>query len=859
MDPARWRRIRELLETVGDLPAGDREAALARACPGDPALADEVRSLLAQHTGVGDRAEAIVAGAALELAQSDAAGDAGQRVGPYRLVREIGRGGMGAVYLAERVDGQFDQQVALKRVTPGLRSETFLRRFRAERQILARLQHPQIARLLDGGVDDTGQPYFAMEYVDGIPIDRYAAEHDLSIDDRLALVQEACRAVTYAHANLVVHRDLKPAHILVTPDGHVRLIDFGIAAVVSEDEPGGALTQFGLRALTPDYASPEQVRGEPVGTASDVYSLGVILYQLLTDVRPYSVDSRTPAEVERIVCDTEPPRPSTLGDRVERIDADLDVICLKALQKDPARRYLSVEALHEDIRRHRAGLPVLARPDSVGYRLGKFMSRHRAGVAMTAATALVVLSLTAFYTVRLARERDRAQVEAARAAQVAGFLEGLFEVSDPSESRGRTITARELLDEGAARIEDELAEQPAVRASMMRLMGSVYGKLGLFDTARPLLERAVEESRRIHGPEHEETAESEMVLASIRQDMSDLDGAERLFRHALEVRQRVYGRVHPAVSDSLEQLGYFLETKGDADGAEELARQVLEIDRALYAPGDPRLAESLANLAGLLRRLQKFDAAEPALREALAALRAAYGDKDLEVASTARNLASLLRDRGEHEEAEELFLEVIATRREILGPEHPELGVALNSYANLLSQRGDDARAVDIYREFLGILERTHDNQPHPDIAAVYSNLAISLRSLGRLDEAETAYRTSLTMADEVLPPGHPNRAFARDGLASVYMDRGQFAEAERLLRNALGIRRAALPAGHRYIGDTLVDLGTCLTAVERYDEAERLLREAHELYLAAVGPDDHRTKRAEARLVELEAARAGG
>jgi serine/threonine-protein kinase len=852
MDQARWGRIRALYEAVCDRPPAERDAALREACGDDTSLYDDVRALFELDAGEPLSVERVVGEAVSGLVDAPAE-DA--RVGPYRIVREIGQGGMGAVYLADRVDGQFEQQVALKRIRPGLNTDQFLRRFQAERQILARLQHPHIARLLDGGVDSDGRPYFAMEYVAGAPIDRFCETHGLSVDERLKLFLDVCRAVTYAHGNLVIHRDLKPAHVLVTEDRHVRLLDFGIAKVLSDEEAGPGLTQVGIRALTPEYASPEQVRSEPVGTATDVYSLGVILYELLTGQRPYEITGRSPVEVERVVCGSEPEKPSTASGPRRRLSGDLDVICLKALQKDPVRRYASVEALSEDIRRHLAGLPVLARPDSVRYRLGKFVTRHRAGVAMTAGGLLVLAALTGYHVVRLSNERDRARLEAAKAEQVATFLRELFEVSDPSESKGQAVTARELLDAGAARIERDLAGQPDVRATMMRVIGDVYGALGLSAEARPLLERAAAEHRRLHGDEHAEVAESETALGVVLQNLGDVAGAEALYRRALETRLRLYGEPHAKVSESLADLAFLLETRGDAAGAVQMARQVLAMERALFPPDDPRVTKATAELAGMLRRTGRLEEAEPLLRAALAAQRRHYGSEDLTVASTARNLASLLRDRGALDEAEVLYREAIATRRKILGDVHPDVAVALNSHAMLLDRKGDLSGAAASYREAIRVSEQVHRGQPHPDMAAMYSNLAATLRGAGQLVEAAATYTLAIAMVDRVLAPAHPNRAFARLGLAGVYLDQKRYAAAEPLIRDALALRRAGLEPGHRYTGDALVELGACLSGLRRFAEAERVLLEAEQLFLKAAGPDDARTTRARQRLEALHQA----
>ncbi|HMB90944.1 MAG TPA: serine/threonine-protein kinase, partial [Rhodothermales bacterium] len=420
MDAHRWSRVNELFDAAYEVVPEERKAYLEKAVAGDEALFREVWSLLHedQHT------HSLLDGVALDaITVLDDTSHEGRRIGPYQIEREIGHGGMGRVFLAHRADGEFEQQVALKLIKRGMDSEAVLHRFRSERQILARLQHPHIARLLDGGLTDEGQPYFAMEYVEGQPIDVFCDAHHLTIDERLALFQDVCRAVLYAHAQLVVHRDLKPSNILVMEDAsgrpQVKLLDFGIAKMLAEDEEG--LTQTGVAVMTPEYASPEQVRGEAVSTATDIYSLGVVLYELLAGHRPYDIASRNSVEMAQVVLSTEPERPSTAvkrptgdttaeaisrarGTVVERLRrrlaGDLDVICLKALRKEVERRYQSVEALAEDLRRHLSGLPVEARADTATYRVRKFVERHRAGVFTTAGMLLLVSALVGFYTVQ---------------------------------------------------------------------------------------------------------------------------------------------------------------------------------------------------------------------------------------------------------------------------------------------------------------------------------------------------------------------------------------------------------------------------------------------------------------------------
>ena len=867
MDQDRWKRVSRIFDVAHALGDAEREAFVREACAGDEAMLAEVLGLLDADEGALSRLEGSLASVAADVSRWE-----GRRIGPYRVVRETGSGGMGRVFVAERADGEFEQVVALKVVRSGLASDLLLERFRQERQILARLQHPNIARLLDGGVTEEGDPFFALEYVEGESIDAYCDRNRLSIEARLRLFQDVCRAVAYAHQNLIVHRDLKPDNILATADGQVRLLDFGIAKVLAEGADSGTGTV--LLAMTPTYASPEQVRGEPVGTTTDVYSLGVILYELLTGEPPYVVQGRSPTEVERVVCGVEPERPSTRvgraaataldrageigsargidADRLRRrLAGDLDVICLKALRKEPEHRYRSVEALLEDVSRHLDGLPVVARPATLGYRLGKGVRRHRWAVGAAAAVVITTSSLVAFYTARLADERDRAQVEAVRAGAVADFLQSLFEVSDPSESLGETITARELLDDGAARIEKGLADQPAVQATMLRVVGEVYISLGLSDRARPLLERALALATEVHGDTHEEVAAAQLALAQAVQYGGDIAAAGPIFREALATYRRVYGDEDPTFAEAAELYGYWLESDGQYEAAEAQYREALAHLRRTVPPGDERLVSAAASLGNLLRQIDRLEESEALLREALAGETALYGERHPTTLSTARELAALLRDQRRYAASDSLYRRVLEIRREILGPRHPEVANTLNSYAILLDRMGEEERSLEAQREFLSILDEIHD-EPHPDVAAAHSNLALSLHDAGALDEAVEHFRRSLEVQDVVLRRDHPNRAFPLSGLAAVYREQGRPDEAEPLLREALALRRAALDSGHRYIGESLSDLGAVLTDQGRHAEAESLLLEAYRILVAAEGTDATRTRTASRRLAVL-------
>ena len=794
--------MRTLFDAACALPADARDAYLARECADDPSLHEEVAGLIGADERAAERLGHAVRDAASSAAHAaaNAAPAEGQRIGPWRIVRELGHGGMGAVYLAERVDGAFTQQVALKLIRRGMDSEQILQRFEGERQILASLNHPQIARLVDGGLTTDGAPWFAMELVEGDPIDRYCTAHSLPVNDRLRLFAEVCRAVSFAHSRLVVHRDLKPDNIFITQRGEVRLLDFGIAKVLADQGDGTALTRTAMRVMTPGYASPEQVRGEQVGTATDVYSLGVVLYELLTGTRPHDLEGKTLAEVERIVSETAPMRPSTrvshTGRLSKQLRGDLDVICLKALRQEPERRYASVEALHQDIIRHLDGRPVLARPDTVRYRLRKFVGRNRASVSAGVAALLLVVSLTSFYLAKLAEERDMARTEAAKAEAVAEFLQGIFEVSDPSVSRGTSVTARELLDRGAERIERELADEPEVQARLMRVIGEVYASVGLPNEALPLLEGALARHRSLYGDRHEETASSALALAMRKQDVGDLAGAEPLHREALATRRALFTEPHEQISEALRHLSFLEETQGNRAKAEGLLREALAQDRALFPPEHERVVSSVVRLGGLLRRTGQFDEAEPLLREGLAVQQRIYGDTHPRVTSSMRNLASLRRDQGDLVEAESLYLQTIALRRALYGDHHPDVANALNSYALLLGERNEHERAIVIYREIIEIHDTSYEG-PHPSQAASYNNLAEALMQLGQAQEAATYYRRAIRVQDAVLPPRHANRALPQIGLGRALTRLGQRAEAARAFERALEIRRVIYAADH--------------------------------------------------------------
>ncbi|MEM6647128.1 MAG: serine/threonine-protein kinase, partial [Bacteroidota bacterium] len=717
-------RVDALFAQALDQPADQRSAFLQDAVP-DTVIRDEVLQLLGAvpdvHPALDGSAQTLIGTLSDELAAFPVGLDAmiGQRLGPYRLVRELGHGGMGTVFLAERDDEQFAQQVAVKIVRTGLLTPDVVQRFRQERQILARLQHEHIARLYDGGVTEQGVPYLVMEYVEGTPITQYADDQRLTTRQRLALFQKVCGAVQYAHQNLVVHRDLKPSNILVTPDGTVKLLDFGIAKLVEDDEALGltaAVTRTGLRLMTPEYAAPEQIKGEAVTTTSDVYALGVLLYELLTGHRPYKLEARLQHEIARVILEEEPTHLSTIvgealtvteggttamrtpdtisaargttPDALRRqLRGDLDRVVLKALRKEADRRYATVSGFAEDLERYLDGLPVSAQPDRVGYRVRKFVQRNRIGVSLAAVLMLTVVGFMVALALQQAatvRERDRAQAEAEKATAVTDFVLGLFEAADPNNSKGAEVTARELLAEGETRIENDLADQPAVQATMRHTIGDVYYHLGEYEAAVEQTKAALEQRRALHGDVHASVSETLGNLGLTYWAQSKYDEAEVAHREALAINRVVHPALHIETAKMMHNLAINRTDQGALAEAESLYVEAIAMYRALSEEDTEELASSLGALGLLYRRRGAYAEAEAHYRDGLAMNERLHGDDHPEVTTALYNLASVLTIEGRYEESEPLLRRVLDLDIKQMGPEHPYVAYSLNGLAQSL-------------------------------------------------------------------------------------------------------------------------------------------------------------------------------
>ncbi|MDY6944236.1 MAG: tetratricopeptide repeat protein [Pseudomonadota bacterium] len=782
MTEIRKRSLDEILAHAQTLPPGEQLQFIRAACD---------NGQFSMEDGLVSRQEWFDA-AAGELRPSFASeppldpDPAGRIIGPYRLVRSLGQGGMGEVFLAERADAQFQHKVAIKLVRRGLLSKHVQGRLRQERQILASLDHPNIAHLYDGGTTDDGTPYIVMEYIDGEPLDLYCDRRQLTVEQRLRLFITVCSAVHRAHQGLVVHRDLKPSNILVTTDGVPKLLDFGIAKMLDDRElmHTMAVTQEDVRVMTPDHASPEQVSGEFISTASDIYVLGVLLYELLCGYKPFVLRGKRLAELERAICEDTPPSPSEVIAVAERqqdggiaqvaaqrsvsvaklrrvLRGDLDNIVTMAMRKEPERRYSSAEQMAGDVDRYLQGLPVLARPDSWSYRTEKFVRRHTLGVALSAALVATLIGFTTtvyIQSLRIKEERDLA--EAARsiaesqretAEAVAGFLNDSFRVADPFARGGSSVTARQILDNGAQRISDELTHQPAIKAAVLDTIGSAYLGLGLPDDAQPLIEQG------------------------------------------LAVRRELFGNDSEEVASSLYSLNRVYEKKGDLTRAEALARQSLAINQQHSG------AASLQTAASLCR------------------------------------LGVIHKEKDELAAAEKLFQSCLDIRRARLGQLHALLTTPLDNLAQIASHRGDNALAEKYLNQALEIDRRTRSEQ-HPQYIRHLLRLAIVTHDHGDADQAEPLFRRAVELSEQVLGAEHPETIDTMSAMGTFQMESGRLNAAEQTLSRVLEINRRVRP-DHFYVGNDLENLGRLAFRKREFAKAERYLNEALVVYRGKLPP----------------------
>ncbi|QBB71239.1 serine/threonine protein kinase [Pseudolysobacter antarcticus] len=842
MDTERWQRVSAIFDEAAEAPLASRAALLDHLCGADVELRHEVEALLVADA----RADAFDSG--VDSARIAAASDwadsknveslaSGERIGPWRVLRELGRGGMGVVLLAERADGQYEQQAAIKLIKRGMDSDAVQTRFLRERQILARLEHPHIARLLDGGIATDGRPYFAMEYVDGSPLLAYCAQHNLSLQMRISIFMDICSAVQFAHGQLVVHRDIKPSNILVTASGSAKLLDFGIAKLL-DDSLGAqinATVDAAQHPLTLAYAAPEQLRGESVGITTDVYALGGVLYELLTGCRAFDLgDTPTLDDVQRVLAATAPALPSARAKADSPVAAnslrgDLDMIVQAAMKRDPQRRYSTVEAFAADLRRYLVGRPIAARRDSSTYRISKFVARHRAGVA---ASVFGMLALIA--ALGMAVWQARAKTREAQASQeVTAFLVGLFAGSDPTHSGGAAISAQDLLDQGAKRLQGKLENAPMLRARLLNTVATTYTALGLYDRALPLAEQALVLRRQNLPGNDPELADSLDELGQIYTQKADYARAEPLLRQALDLRRTQLGDDDPATIDSFGNLGSLLQSRGDFQSADEMFLAALNAAQRRYGNDAVETARRLDDEATNLDNLGKKTEALAAYRRALEIREKKLGADDAEVATSLHNIGTLFDESGDDIAAQKPLERALAIRLKVFGPEHPLVGftdLALAGVYQGLEQLDNSEKSTT---EALRIFRHTLAPD-HPKITETLNVLAI-LHSLRRdFFGAEPLAREVVERFRRTLGADHPNTLTAENNLSFVLRHTGQSSAAERLARGVL--ERMHDDNGQGTIAVDCENLASVLEQQGKFDEALLYSRQALQLLTKTEG-----------------------
>ncbi len=757
----------------------------------------------------------------------------GDLIGPYRILRTLGAGGMGEVYLAERADAQFEQQVAIKVVHGGSLGRGVHSRLKMERQILAQLDHPNIAHLIDGGSLPDGSAYIVMEYVEGVAIDAYCDTQLLDIPARLKLFQSVCAAVHYAHQNLIVHRDLKPSNILVTANGIPKLLDFGIAKLLDERQAGShtlAVTHADIRVMTPDHASPEQVRGQAITTASDVYVLGVLLYKLLAGVGPFFISSMRLVEIERAICEKDPPLASeavrtddseesqsiatarsTSTKKLRRsLQGDLDNIIAMAMRKEPERRYGSAQQMAGDIQRYLDGLPVIARRDTLSYRATKFVKRHwlPVGTGVSAAFLIVAFAITTYeQSLRIAAERDRvaqqrerAENERARAEVVSTFLVDLFKLTDPQENRGNQVTARELLDSGAKRLRAGLQDQPNTKAALLSTVGAVYDSLGQYQVAEPILD----ESLRLQTPSDDLSRVATLLeLGRARMGAGDLSRAEAPLQEALRISQSQFG-----------------------------ARS-LQSGRALWVMGMLRFEQD------------RLSESKDLFRHSLGLLTDANAPQS-DISVVLEDLASVYVREQQWALAKESYERALEIDKRVLGEDHPRLSMSLSNLALVAQNMGDLQRAEILYREAIERNERAYGDT-HPETAAAKENFGLLLQREGRLTEAEPLLRQALAAKLSLYGADHYKVGYAHVSLALLLHDKGDLAGSELEFRQALAIYDKSLPPNHSYRASLLMHFARLLVDRGKPEQALAMSEQSLKIWTVASGEASPRTAQAHA------------
>jgi tRNA A-37 threonylcarbamoyl transferase component Bud32/Tfp pilus assembly protein PilF len=834
MEPQQWEHMQEVFAAIADLPRGEQAAAAHNACPDDAPTERELLALLeedAREHSLLDTDLAVLADTALH---TDLVRSLVQRqIGPYRFLRLLGEGGMGVVYLAERTD--IGGQVAIKLLRDAWFSPMRRERFLAEQRTLARLNHHAIAHIYDAGAMEDGTPWFVMEYADGLPLTEYVRARKATLPEALQLFLAVCEAVQHAHSLAIVHRDLKPSNILVTTAGEVKLLDFGIAKNLERDGEDKERTVDGLRLMSPSYAAPEQRSGGAVGLFTDVYALGVLLYEILAGCLPQSTDTSTGRNPQKPSLAAEHPSPYT--NALSRNQwADLDVICLTAMQYDPQRRYRSVDALARDLQAYLDGRALEARPDGMLYTMGKFVRRHRSAMLSIACALLLFVTVSILFLIQLASARDAALAEAARAGRIFAFTEDLFNGADKVAGPRADLKVVEVLDLGRKEAAT-LHGDPRLQADMFALLGTAYRKLGRLDTADSLLEQSMSERGIFFGTQSRDYAASLSALGSLRKEQRRLPEAEALLRQAMAIQEHLQPQVASALEHSHAELGAVLALAGDYLGAQQqLATAVGE--RPSTEPPTVQFAQELTQLADVHHYLGDYSEAERLNHQAMAININLLGANHPAVAENLSNLGAVAENLGHGADAERYGRQALKITESWYGPPHPAVADALSSLATALISNGklDEAQA-DLTRALAIEVDAYGDR--HSSVAITYNDLGTLAYRRDQDAVAEKDFQFALAIWKQVYGDQHQFVGLSYANLAGVAMDRKDYPQAEALLRKALTIYAVAIPGGNLSTAVAHIKLGRALMHQNRFQEAEPESLAGYRFFLRNASPDD--------------------
>lgn len=843
--------IEQLFHLARELPADQQEAFLLSKTQ-EKSLIDDVISLLkAQNSGTFSNA---VRQAAENLYDSAEDTFIGQAINNYQIIEKIGAGGMGSVYKAKRNDGIFEKEYAIKIVKKGMDTDEIVSRFNLERELLARLSHPAIAAVIDGGATEDGRPYFVMEYVDGVSITDYCNKNKLSISKRISLFVEVCDAVHYAHKNLIIHRDLKPSNILVTPDGNPKLLDFGIGKLIGGPNDQ-ALTMTNMRLYTPAYAAPEQItHPKNASTSLDVYALGVILFELLIGQRPFddeqtelintTLNARTIPKPSHLLLQKhikqaqqakELPNIDLISQQrntntsalVAKLKGDIDIICLKAMHNDPEMRYSSVVLFADDLQRYLNLMPIHARPDSFKYRLSKMFARNKQSFVATGLAILVLVSTISYYTYELKRERDRAQLEQARTQEVVNFVTRLFRNADPGQGNRPNITAREVLEKGAQEIVTELADRPVILSQLSTVLGEIFQELGENEQAAIYMHQVLTINKNSSEKRVPDLIAANLILSFIEQESGRSEDAKKYLDDAAALVRERFGESSIEHHEIMLAKADWLQYAGEPEKASLVLKEALDVIVNIDDERQPlRYAKNLTDYGGGLRFLDKNEEAETVLRQALKIQQSIYDFEHLEILSTKLKLAASLGDLGKYDESASLFLEVIEGRTALLGSEHMEVLHAWNDYSQVLSDQGNTEAAIEAIQSAINIAIKT-GNFNVTTLGAMYHNLSIYQRDTEQYEDAIESAKNSIKSQNEAgLNDKHRHRYYPLYEIGKNHMSLKQWELAETWFEETLAILHHNHEATYRRILTVRSDLAFVILKQDRFAEAEKHLLE---------------------------------